>query len=76
MTLAAEPEAVDEVDLEDIVLEPLEVELEAEALTADVVVDLESEEVVLTVGKNGLDDVDESLRAGRRGKARRGVDRG
>jgi len=61
VTLAAEPEAVDEADLEDIALEPLEVELEAEPLTADVVVDLESEEVVLTVGKKRtLDDIDES----------------
>jgi RNA polymerase primary sigma factor len=61
VTLAAEPEAVDEVDLEDLALEPLEVELDAEPLTADVVVDLETEEVVLTVGKKPtLDDVDES----------------
>jgi RNA polymerase primary sigma factor len=61
VTLAAEPEAVDEVDLEDLALEPLEVELDAEPLTADVVVDLESDEVVLTVGKKRtLDDVDES----------------
>jgi len=59
--LAAEPEAVDEVELEDLALEPLEVETETEALTADVVVDLESEEVVLTVGKKrSLDDIDES----------------
>jgi RNA polymerase primary sigma factor len=61
VTLAAEPEAVDEVDLEDLALESLEVELDAEPLTADVVVDLESDEVVLTVGKKRtLDDVDES----------------
>jgi RNA polymerase primary sigma factor len=63
--LAAEPDpaddAVDEVDLEDLALESLDVDLEAEALTADVVVDLESEEVVLTVGKKrSLDDIDES----------------
>ena len=56
-----QPDAADEVDLEDLALEPLEVELEAETLTADVVVDLESEEVVLTVGKKRtLDDIDES----------------
>ena len=64
MVPAAEPEAVDEaaeVDLEDLALESLDVELEAETLTADVVVDLESEEVVLTVGKKrSLDDIDES----------------
>jgi RNA polymerase primary sigma factor len=61
VTMAAEPEAVDEADLEELALEPLEVELEAEPLTADVVVDLESDEVVLTVGKKRtLDDVDES----------------
>jgi RNA polymerase primary sigma factor len=61
VTLAAEPEAVDEVDLEDLALEPLEVELDAEPLTADVVVDLETDEVVLTVGKKrSLDDIDES----------------
>ena len=54
-------DATDEVDLEDLALEPLEVELEAETLPADVVVDLESEEVVLTVGKKrSLDDIDES----------------
>ena len=53
-------EAVEET-LEELALEPLEVELDAEALTADVVVDLESEEVVLTVGKKRtLDDIDES----------------
>ena len=61
---AAGPEAVDEaaeVELEDVALESLDVELEAATLTADVVVDLESEEVVLTVGKKRtLDDVDES----------------
>ena len=57
----AEPEAVEEVELEDLALEQLDVELESEGLTADVVVDLESEEVVLTVGKKRtLDDVDES----------------
>jgi RNA polymerase primary sigma factor len=57
----AEPEAVEEVELEDLALEQLDVELESEELTADVVVDLESEEVVLTVGKKRtLDDVDES----------------
>jgi RNA polymerase primary sigma factor len=65
MPLAAEPEAtddaVDDADLEDLALESLDVDLEAEALTADVVVDLESEEVVLTVGKKrSLDDIDES----------------
>jgi RNA polymerase primary sigma factor len=54
-------DATDEVDLEDLALEPLEVEIDAETLTADVVVDLESEEVVLTVGKKrSLDDIDES----------------
>ena len=54
-------DAVEEADLEELALEPLEVALEAEALTADVVVDLESEEVVLTVGKKrSLDDIDES----------------
>jgi RNA polymerase primary sigma factor len=54
-------EAVEEVDLEELALEPLDVEIDAEALTADVVVDLESEEVVLTVGKKrSLDDIDES----------------
>ena len=57
----AEPEAVEEVELEDLALEQLDVELESAELTADVVVDLESEEVVLTVGKKRtLDDVDES----------------
>ena len=57
----AEPEAAEEVELEDLALEQLDVELESEELTADVVVDLESEEVVLTVGKKRtLDDVDES----------------
>ncbi|HEX5383767.1 MAG TPA: RNA polymerase sigma factor [Propionibacteriaceae bacterium] len=57
----AEPEAVEDVELEDLALEQLDVELESEELTADVVVDLESEEVVLTVGKKRtLDDVDES----------------
>ena len=54
-------DAVDEVDLEDLALEPLDVEPDAETLTADVLVDLESEEVVLTVGKKrSLDDIDES----------------
>jgi RNA polymerase primary sigma factor len=54
-------DASDEVDLEDLALEPLDVELDTETLTADVVVDLESEEVVLTVGKKrSLDDIDES----------------
>jgi RNA polymerase primary sigma factor len=58
---AAAPDTVEEADLEDISLESLDVELAAEALTADVVVDLESEEVVLTVGKKrSLDDIDES----------------
>jgi RNA polymerase primary sigma factor len=58
---AVDPEAVDEVELEDLALEQLDVELESEELTADVVVDLESDEVVLTVGKKRtLDDVDES----------------
>ena len=70
-SLTAEPEAVvgeavdsagaDEVELEELPLDQLEVDLEAEPLTADVVVDLETEEVVLTVGKKrSLDDVDES----------------
>jgi RNA polymerase primary sigma factor len=54
-------DAGDEVDLEELALEPLEVEIDAETITADVVVDLESEEVVLTVGKKrSLDDIDES----------------
>jgi RNA polymerase primary sigma factor len=58
---AADPQGVDDVELDDVVLEQLDVDLEAETLTADVVVDLESEEVVLTVGKKrSLDDVDES----------------
>jgi RNA polymerase primary sigma factor len=58
---AVEPEAVDDVELEDLALDQLDVEVESEELTADVVVDLESEEVVLTVGKKRtLDDVDES----------------
>jgi RNA polymerase primary sigma factor len=58
---AIEPEAVDDVELEDLALDQLDVEVEGEELTADVVVDLESEEVVLTVGKKRtLDDVDES----------------
>ena len=58
---AAAPDTVEEADLEDISLESLDVELAAEALTADVVVDLETEEVVLTVGKKrSLDDIDES----------------
>src|SRR5215217_6889781 len=58
---AVEPEAVDDVELEDLALDQLEVEVESAELTADVVVDLESEEVVLTVGKKRtLDDVDES----------------
>jgi RNA polymerase primary sigma factor len=58
---AVDPEAVDEVELEDIALDQLDVELVSEELTADVVVDLESDEVVLTVGKKRtLDDVDES----------------
>jgi RNA polymerase primary sigma factor len=57
----ADPEAVEDVELEDLALEQLDVDLESEELTADVVVDLESEEVVLTVGKKrSLDDVDES----------------
>jgi RNA polymerase primary sigma factor len=58
----AVPDAVDEAELEDLALETLEVEIDAEEpLTADVVVDLESDEVVLTVGKKrSLDDVDES----------------
>ena len=67
VTLTAEPDVPDadvaepEVELEDLALEQLDVELESEGLTADVVVDLESEEVVLTVGKKRtLDDVDES----------------
>ena len=56
-----DPDAVDEADLEDLALEQLDADLDPEALTADVVVDLESEEVVLTVGKKRtLDDVDES----------------
>jgi RNA polymerase primary sigma factor len=56
-----EPDAVDDVELEDLALDQLEVDLESEELTADVVVDLESDEVVLTVGKKRtLDDVDES----------------
>jgi RNA polymerase primary sigma factor len=58
---AADPEAVEDVELEDLALEQLDVDLESEELTADVVVDLESDEVVLTVGKKrSLDDVDES----------------
>jgi RNA polymerase primary sigma factor len=58
---AVEPEAVDDVELEDLALDQLDVEVESAELTADVVVDLESEEVVLTVGKKRtLDDVDES----------------
>ena len=58
---AADPEGVNDAELDEVVLEQLDVELEAETLTADVVVDLESEEVVLTVGKKrSLDDVDES----------------
>ena len=58
---AVDPEAVDDVELEDLALDQLDVDLESEELTADVVVDLESEEVVLTVGKKRtLDDVDES----------------
>jgi RNA polymerase primary sigma factor len=48
---AADPEAVEDVELEDLALEQLDVDLESEELTADVVVDLESDEVVLTVGK-------------------------
>ena len=65
-TLAAEPEVADnaadeEVGLGGPALESLDVDLEAETLTADAVVDLESEEVVLTVGKKrSLDDMDES----------------
>jgi RNA polymerase primary sigma factor len=57
---AVDPEAAD-VELDDVALQQLDVDLEAEPLTADVVVDLEAEEVVLTVGKKRtLDDVDES----------------
>jgi RNA polymerase primary sigma factor len=58
---AVDPEAAD-VELDDVALQQLDVDLvEAEPLTADVVVDLETEEVVLTVGKKRtLDDVDES----------------
>ncbi|HEY6683177.1 MAG TPA: RNA polymerase sigma factor [Propionibacteriaceae bacterium] len=58
---AVDPEVADDVELDDVALEQLDVDLEAEPLTADVVVDLETEEVVLTVGKKRtLDDVDES----------------
>jgi RNA polymerase primary sigma factor len=54
-------EAVDDVEPEDLALDQLDVDLASEELTADVVVDLESDEVVLTVGKKRtLDDVDES----------------
>ncbi len=52
-----------EIELEDVVLEDIEavVELETGAITADVVVDLETDEVVVTVGKKRtLDDVDDS----------------
>ena len=57
---AVDPEAAD-VEIDEVALQQLDVDLEAEPLTADVVVDLETEEVVLTVGKKrSLDDVDES----------------
>ena len=60
-TEVVDPEAVDDVELEDLALDQLDVDLESEELTADVVVDLETDEVVLTVGKKRtLDDVDES----------------
>jgi RNA polymerase primary sigma factor len=58
---ADDPEAAEDAELDEIPLEQLDVDLDADALTADVVVDLESDEVVLTVGKKrSLDDVDES----------------
>ena len=63
-----EPEAVDLV-VEDLELEAVVVE--GDAATPKLTVDVESDEVVVTVGKKRtLDDVDESdLRAGRGGQA-------
>jgi RNA polymerase primary sigma factor len=56
-----DPDAVEEAELDEIPLDQLDADLDADALTADVVVDLETDEVVLTVGKKrSLDDVDES----------------
>ena len=58
---AVEPDVVEDVELDDLALSQLDVDLDSEELTADVVVDLETDEVVLTVGKKrSLDDVDES----------------
>ena len=74
---AVDPEAAD-VELDDVALQQLDVDLEAEPLTADVVVDLETEEVVAHSRQEAEPGRRRrvGIRAGRRGEARRGAGRG